>query len=83
MRTTNKKPAGGAGFLRWSGYMIGYTPIIPAYPRKDNPHLRDLRRQAANFMDLAEAAQNWPLHRKHFQVYCAVVDAETGIGGGE
>ncbi len=84
MAINNKKPALGAGFpneTRGVRFSI-CTPILPQTVRFDNPHLKNLRAQAATLMDRAEAAQDWPTQRRHYWVYITLLDAETGRPGG-
>jgi hypothetical protein len=77
----NKKPAGlpPAGFSKGDTVSIDAT-ILSCPTGIINPHLIDLRAQAAAFMDQTEAAGDWPRHRRHCRVYLALLDVEAGRG---
>lgn len=85
MVTSNEKPAGRVRrAYQKDGENLSISPIITARPLPVNPHLRDLRRQAEERLDAAEISQDWPVYRRHYRVYLALLDAETGRrSGGE
>ena len=79
--TINKKPTGGHPAGSWGVDNINlFTPIVPTTPKKDNPHVRDVRREAEILLNQAETPRSWSRYQRHFMVCLAVLEAEARRG---